>query len=398
MPVMEWYDHRVEFDPAGDLEAFLERVPARWAVYLMVGSAGEPVQLLCVKNLRASLRRRLGGTETVALSRRVNYREVVRAVCYRRVDSDLEADWIYLEAARQVFPATYQGMVGRRTAWFVHVDPGAEFPRYTKRILDRAARTDGSASALWIGPVEDKHAAQRLIELVEDCFDLCRYHNVLVQAPHGTSCAYKEMGRCAAPCDGSVSMESYRQAVAHSAAAIVDPQGFVDRQRHRMAELAAQLQFEQAARVKARIDKASELGRGAFRYARPLAEFAFVSVQRGPRQGTAKVFLIHAGGIEQTLGLIDAPDEQCVRSLRQFQPAEGGAAGDADCAGLVAGHLFSVRRKQGLFIRISELDRAGLTRAWSELLKQRPAEQEEGEGLLQELEAVDPSPRQSPPS
>ena len=30
-----------------------------------------------------------------------------------------------------------------------------------------------------------KHAAQRLVETLEDLFDLCRYHHILVQAPHG---------------------------------------------------------------------------------------------------------------------------------------------------------------------------------------------------------------------
>ena len=46
---------RVSFDPAGDFEGFLKRVPARWVVYLMVDERGRPVQLLCVKNLQASL-------------------------------------------------------------------------------------------------------------------------------------------------------------------------------------------------------------------------------------------------------------------------------------------------------------------------------------------------------
>ena len=88
-----------DFDPAGDFEAFTRAVPAKWVVYLMADAESRPVQLLCVKNLRASLKRRLGTEEGLGLpvgpSKRVNYRELVRRIFWRRVDSAFEADWIY---------------------------------------------------------------------------------------------------------------------------------------------------------------------------------------------------------------------------------------------------------------------------------------------------------------
>src|SRR5471032_1055208 len=130
MPQLEQiFEQRIAFDPAGDLDAFLASVPAKWVVYLFVDADDQPVQLLCVKNLRASLKRRLGGEETIGPTRRVNYRDLIRRIHWRRVDSAFEADWLYYEAARQVFPQTYQGMVGFRPAWFIHVNPEANFPR-----------------------------------------------------------------------------------------------------------------------------------------------------------------------------------------------------------------------------------------------------------------------------
>src|SRR3954469_14951004 len=99
------FDHHAEFDPAGDFEAFVKSVPARWVVYLLCDADDRPVQLLCVKNLRYSLKRRLGvGEAGAGPSRRIDYREFVRKVHFRRVDSAFEADWLYYEAARQVFP------------------------------------------------------------------------------------------------------------------------------------------------------------------------------------------------------------------------------------------------------------------------------------------------------
>src|SRR5438874_4881812 len=108
------FTNSTDFDAHAPMEESLGAVPARWAVYLMADADDRPVQLLCVKNLRYSLKRRLGGEETIGLSKRVNYRELVRKIYWRRVDSAFEADWVYLEAARKLFPRTYQGMVGLR--------------------------------------------------------------------------------------------------------------------------------------------------------------------------------------------------------------------------------------------------------------------------------------------
>ena len=124
-----------------------------------------PVQLLCVKNLRYSLKRRLGEGEAVGVSRRVDYRGLVRMIHYRRVYSAFEADAVYLEAARQFFPRTYRGMTGFQPAWFIHVNPDAQFPRYTKTI-DLDIKT-----GQLIGPIEDKHSAGKLIENIADWFE-----------------------------------------------------------------------------------------------------------------------------------------------------------------------------------------------------------------------------------
>ncbi len=149
--VTNLFDRHASFDPTGDFDSFLKLIPAKWAIYLMADAQDRPVQLLSVKNLRYSLKRRLGGglTDDAAPSMRVDYRELIRNVYWRRVDSAFEADVLYLEAARQTFPQTYRGMTGFRPAWFVHVNPKTPYPRYTRTI--EPTRKTG----LHLGPVED---------------------------------------------------------------------------------------------------------------------------------------------------------------------------------------------------------------------------------------------------
>lgn len=397
-------EHHVDFDPAGDFDAFLRAVPGKWVVYLFSDADDQPVQLLCVKNLRASLKRRLGGEEQVGPSRRVNYRDLIRHVRFRRVDSAFEADWLYYEIARKLFPRSYQGMVGFRPAWFVHVNPDTPFPRYIKT-------TDLSRPGLHIGPVEDKHVAARLIQLVEDLFDLCRYYNVLIEAPNARACAYKEMGKCPAPCDGSISMEQYRSVIEWSARTLVDPADSVRTHAARMQQAAAELRFELAAKIKAYVEQLSQLGKGAFRHARLMKDFQFVSFQHGPRVGIVKVFLITPGQImlvacmigdptspSELIGAILAAAERRIDANGFSKGASGVPAGSrenpaiddvgAERVGIVAHHLFSAKAAHGVFVRLDELDEKTITRAYRELRKRPAEEPTDAEGVLKELQSL----------
>jgi excinuclease UvrABC nuclease subunit len=395
-------DGHIEFDPAGDFEEFLRAVPAKWVVYLLSDAQDCPVQLLCVKNLRASLKRRLGGDEEVGPSRRVNYRDLVRHIRFKRVDSPFEADWLYYEIARQLFPHSYQGMVGFRPAWFIHVNPETNFPRYIKT-------TDLSRPGLYIGPVEDKHVAARLIQLVEDLFDLCRYYNILVEAPNAKACAYKEMGKCPAPCDGSISMQQYRHVIDWSAQILVDSADATRMQKIRMEQAAAALKFEAAAKIKAYVDQLSQLGTGPFRHARWLKDFQFVSFQHGPRPGLVKVFVISMGKIKEVASMINEPSRPAellgaVLSSAERPPQppfpavcdDNTAAAtfmgvDKECAeriGIIAHHLFASRNARGFFARLDELDEKGIIKAYRDLQKRPAEEMSEVEGILKELQSL----------
>ncbi len=381
--------NRIDFDPSGDLELFLKDVPAKWVVYLMTDADDRPVQLLCVKNLRYSLKRRLGQGDLLGPSKRVDYRQLVRHIHWRRVYSAFEADVVYLEAARQFFPRTYRGMTGFQPAWFIHVNPDAKFPRYTKTIdLD-------IKSGLLMGPIEDKHAAARLIEEVVDWFDLCRYYKILVDAPNATACAYKEMGKCPAPCDGSISMDSYRYLIQWSAQTLIAPEELLADSKARMKQAAAELEFETAAKIKAFVESLSELGKGPWRQVRRLRDFKFASIQRGPRDQTAKVFLVTPGNVAEIAGLIDVPSHSGELLRLVLELAEEKSAVDyldsvgAERVGVVSYHLFQPKATQGIFLPLDSIDEKSIIKAFREVQKQKKDQTpEEAEGVIKELQML----------
>ncbi len=377
------------FDPDGDFDGFLRAAPAKGAVYRLADEQGRTIQLLSVGNLRASLKRRLGGDGAdEGPTKRVDYRKLVRHIDFARVDSAFEADAFYHAEARRLYPDTYRARVGFHPAWFIHVDPDAAFPRYTvTQRLDAPGR--------FFGPFDDRRAASKLIERVEDAFDLCRFFNVLGQSPDGLACAYKQMHRCPAPCDGSVSMESYRRMVAWSADTLADPSPRLADLTDRMKSAAADLHFELAGRIKALIDDLGEWRKGPSRHVRELDDFRYLAIQRGPTELRNKFFLIGPGRIELIACAIRAV-ERPAELLRTIWRANGEAASAplddlaAERIGIAARHLLAPKGRQGVFIHLSELEEGSFARGCAELRKQKVVEASDTEGMVKELESPRP--------
>ena len=367
-------EHHVSFAPEEPLEEFLARIPAAWAVCLLFDAAARPIQLLCVKNLRASLKRRLGigpAEEVAGPSRRVDLRAVVRQVAWTRVDSSFEQDLVYLELARSAFPEQYTGVLGFRPAWWIHVDPPAERPRFT-RTSEPAA-----AAGQYFGPIPDRNSCEKLVHAIEDLFDLCRDPAALTAAPAGP-CQWKQMGKCVGPCDGTVGLPAYRALVAQAAEVLVDVPRAIDGHELRMRYAAAALQFETAGQIKAFIEKLSALREGACRHLRPLDQFRFLAVMPGRSRESAKLLAIEPGHIALILCLCQNPDGDALdaalrlalAALSEPAPAIDTAA-QRERLSLVTHHLFPSRRTPGVFIPAGDLDAKSLAAAFAEINRKR---------------------------
>ncbi|MBT8487074.1 MAG: UvrB/UvrC motif-containing protein, partial [Phycisphaerae bacterium] len=267
-------------------------------------AAGGTLALAGTANLRRRVRERLA--EPVVDERfRVEHIRVCRAA------SEFERDWAYLQHARQRLPATYRAGLERWRGWFIHCDAEMPFPRFV-RGCDLAALPAGGDC---FGPLPDTRAAQGVIDAVEDLFDLCRYHHILMEAPHGRACAYKEMGRCPAPCDGTIGMDRYRAMVRDALsflAAPADKRATIERA---MQTAASELDFERATVLRRRWERAAAFERPACRHLRRLGDFRFAFVANGERRRSARVFLVVGGWITPWVDVPEAIDGGAVSSL-----------------------------------------------------------------------------------
>lgn len=287
------------------------------AEYLLLPDAGgvaifedgdaRAVMIATTGSLRGLARRRLSRAGGEAVGARTDYRAVCARVVGIVCESSLEAEAVYLRQTRERMPLAYATVIERWRAWMVRVDPDAQHPEWSKTNLghggaagDAKARSASKGAprgvcggGVLIGPIRDKDAAARVIELAVDGFDLCRYPNLLQQSPQATACAYKEMGRCPAPCDGSESLESYRARVREAASGVCAStrQGVRNSMESRMQAAALAGEYEHAARCKRAIDAMTKMESGMLSVAEDLSVWGLALLLRSRKAGVVRVLL-----------------------------------------------------------------------------------------------------------
>jgi excinuclease UvrABC nuclease subunit len=261
-------------------------LPAKWCVALLTGPQDKPIQLLCTKNLRRSVLKRLTPDEEGARTKRADLTQIVESVWFTRVDGMLEMELLYQRVAVHVFPHSWQKVVPDRPCYFVQVDVDSPHPNY-----HRLDRLPASSRGHVIGPFLTRSNADDCVDAMRDAFDLCRQHDLLRQTPNARACAYKQMNKCPAPCDGTVSMDIYRDNVRHSLQVFQDVDAIIHRWNNQMHQHAQSLRFEQAGQIKQRIESVQK-----WSTAKPFTDFRSIVIDRGSNKPDLKLFVVR--GVE----------------------------------------------------------------------------------------------------
>ena len=344
---------------AGATESLLAEVPAGRGVVLLAGEAAQPIVLITAADMRRRTRSRLSEPFEDRRTKLPDLRGVTRWIYCLPTWSHFETDLRFLAAAQAIWPARWAKMPAWKPAWVVHVDPRARLPRFAR------TREAFGAAGEYLGPFGTARDAARFVDAVQDGFDLCRDFACLRRAPNAQPCAYAQMGRCLCPCDGTVPMEAYRRAVAEAAAyAAGDRRAARRRLEESMQAAAAELAFERAGRIKARLDRLAELDAPCFEPVRTLSEFRFVVVQPGRGRRQAEAFLVDRGTVADGGTLRWPADKRqlaaLVTRMRRFAAAEHPQGlGERWRMGLVATYVVSSRRRRGLIVRWRESLTAG---------------------------------------
>jgi len=226
-----------------------DHLPDAPGVYLFRDRRGEVLYVGTSRHLRtrvrsyftrAETRTRMG--EMVSLAERVDF-----VVCATALEAQVRELRLI---ARHRPPYNRRSKFPEKVSWIkLTREP---WPRLSivKAVSDDS--TDHGAD--YIGPFGHRAAAEAAVAALHDTFRIRQCSGRLPIAPRGTACALAEMGRCLAPCDGRVDSVTYGAEVDRVREAMTADSGEVVRSvRDRMAELATDQRFEDAARWRDRL-------------------------------------------------------------------------------------------------------------------------------------------------
>lgn len=281
--------------PARPTDDDLKVLPGCPAVYLFVDDSGQPVQLLTSQQLKRTASARLSEPDAERRGQ-TDLAAVVRGVRWRPVFSRFEARWRYYQLARVLHPREYRKLVSFGPAWFLHVDWTRGAPEL--RVSERVWRLDGE----FVGPWPTHKSCQEALDGLWDLFDLCRYPEQVRKAPGGARCAYADMGRCDAPCDGSTPLDAYVTRTRSAwRFAIGEIHEWIEEAEQRMRSAAGAQQFERAGLLKNQIEFARMWQRRWSKSVRPADDLNYLLIVPATRRKAWKLFLFRRGD------LVDGP-------------------------------------------------------------------------------------------
>ena len=225
-------------------------LPDRPGVYLFVAEHDQQRHVLYVgksKNIRARVR-----TYFTAAEKRPRIDEMVRlATGVEAVPclTPLQADVTELRLIGSHAPRyNRRSKFPERTQWIKITDEA--FPRLS---VVRAVRDDG---ATYFGPFSRRQAAEDVVLAIYDGFPIRQCTPRLSATAPTNACALAGMGRCCAPCDGTISRDGYGEIVERVRRRLVArrPAGGARRPGSACSGWSSQQRFEEAATIRRRLE------------------------------------------------------------------------------------------------------------------------------------------------
>ena len=282
---------RVEFLPDRDSELF-SAAPASAAVFLLRGEQGTEPYVGKSANLRRRLQRLLGAVE--GQSRKLNLRDRVRSVEWSAAGSDFEASFLLYRTLRREFPKTYDKRLRLRFAPLIKLILDNPYPRAV--VTTRIAGIKSGAQ--YFGPFATRVAGEKFCNDALDLFKMRRCVDDLHPDPAFPGCIYSEMKMCLAPCFKGCTDDDYAAEVTRVEEFFATGGRSLLREIERQRDQAsADLDFENAAALHARVEKVKAVAGQLPEIVRRLEELNGVMIQPASEPDSVTLFKIAEGKI-----------------------------------------------------------------------------------------------------
>lgn len=280
---------QISFDPA-DPKAALVQLPRTAAVFALYGTEARAEPYIGrTPNLRARLERLL--LPSPKHPRRLQLAGRVRRIEWRLTGSEFESLLVQFDLLHEVYGPKALERMHLRAPAFVRFLGGNPYPRIM--VTHRPSQREAD----WAyGPFPSRAAAERFSEEALKLFLLRRCTFDLNPDPSYPGCVYSEMKMCLAPCYKGCTDERYAEesAAVESFLATRGESRLVVLRAQR-DEASANLEFESAAALHARVQQAEAVRALAAELVRPLSQLRALILQASALPEEVAVFLFEKG-------------------------------------------------------------------------------------------------------
>jgi excinuclease ABC subunit C len=298
--------HQLPFDPSNPAPA-LAALPEEPGIFALFGAdpKAEPY-LAQTTNLRRRLKRFLDAKPTQ--TKRLRLTERVARIEYTAAGSDFESTLALYNATQQAFGERARKRLHLYAPYFLRMTVKNRYPRvYLTNTITKAA-----AESLY-GPFPSRTAAERFCDEALNLFLLRRCYPDLDPDPAFPGCVYSEMKMCLAPCFKGCTDERYSEEAAKVEAFLATRgRSLLDELAKEREAASAELDFEKAANIHAKIQKVEAVAALASEAVHPLAQLRAIiiqpAVQIEGQPGRVALFQLNAGlltgpALYDTLGM-----------------------------------------------------------------------------------------------
>ncbi len=224
-----------------------EKLPRKPGVYFFVDRNGTVIYVGKAKNLRTRVRSYFYGDDRKSVAQML--RDLVR-VDWRVCETEIEAEVTELRLIGEHRPRyNRKSRPPRSQHWVKLTDE--RFPRLS---MVRVVRDDG---APYLGPFRSRQAAETVVHAIWDAAPIRRCNGTGTKRT--AACSFAQLGKALCPCDGSLDDDEYCEVADRVAVGMTGtPALLLDALRDRMARLAEEKRYEDAAEVR---DRHQSLGR-----------------------------------------------------------------------------------------------------------------------------------------
>jgi excinuclease ABC subunit C len=295
---------RLEFSATDDAP-FFAALPAAPAVFVLrSGNAQAEPYVSKTANLRRRLQRLLGQPEES--SKRLNLRERVQSVEFTGSGSDFESGFVLYQLLREVFPQAYGARMHFRFAALVKLHLENNYPRAS--VTGRLGRLQRKSA--YYGPFPSRAFAEKFASDSLDFFKMRRCVEDLSPDPAFPGCVYSEMKMCLAPCFKGCSDEEYQGEVQRVRKYFDSGGDSLFRELSSQRDSAsAELQFEQASALHARLEKLKPLLSQLPELIKRIDQLKAVLIQRSAEAGAVNFFRVDEGCIAGPFVFVIQPVE-----------------------------------------------------------------------------------------